>query len=349
MRVPSPRGPLSADVLSLLAQPVEGAGMALVQAETSVQAALAESTDIIHDGDVQLTLFCLNALHYGGIAEVSDRWEWHPGLMRIVSRLEDAFETVLRERVPRPVCPVTPTPDGVAAALFELAANDTSPGLSRYIGSKGTKEQILEFLVQRSLYVLREADPHSWAIPRLTGGPKSALVEIQNDEYGAGRLDRMHSVLYADTMRGVGLDDTYGAYVNHVSAVSMASLNLMTLFGLYRRFRGAVVGHLAAFEITSSVPSRFYGNGFRRHGWVELADYFDEHIEADAVHEQIAARELAGGLVVQEPHLLDDVLFGAAAAMAMDGWAAESVIAAWGRGESCLELPLTADAAMAAL
>ena len=53
--------------------------------------------------------------------------------------------------------------------------------------------QVREFIVHRSAYQLKEADPHSWAIPRLSGPPKAALVEIQADEYGGGRPERMHA------------------------------------------------------------------------------------------------------------------------------------------------------------
>ena len=56
-------------------------------------------------------------------------------------------------------------------------------------------------LMQRSAYTLREADPHSWAIPRLEGRAKAALVEIQSDEYGGGRPQRVHAELFARAMR----------------------------------------------------------------------------------------------------------------------------------------------------
>ena len=76
----------------------------------------------------------------------------------------------------------------------------------------------------------------------------------------------------------------------------------MSLFGLHRRWRGAIAGHLAAFEMTSSLPNRLYGDGFRRLGLRPGATgFFDEHVEADAVHEQIAGRDLAGGLAAAEP------------------------------------------------
>ncbi len=106
-------------------------------------------------------------------------------------------------------------------------------------------------------------------------------------------------------MRGVGLDSTYGAYVDLVPAPVLASLNAMSMFGLNRRLLGAIVGHLAAFEMTSSLPNRMYGDGFRRLGFGEdVTDYFDEHVEADAVHEQIAARDLAGALGEDRPEYI---------------------------------------------
>lgn len=47
-------------------------------------------------------------------------------------------------------------------------------------------------------------------------------MEIQADEYGGGRADRMHSALFARTMRAVGLEDRYGAYVDAVPAIALA-------------------------------------------------------------------------------------------------------------------------------
>jgi hypothetical protein len=202
--------------------------------------------------------------------------------------------------------------------------------MSRFVAKEASHEQLREFLIQKSIYQLKEADPHTWAIPRLSGRAKAALVEIQADEYGGGSPARMHSALFARTMRAAGLDDTYGAYVDAAPAITLASTNMMSLFGLNRRLRGAIVGHLTAYEMTSSQPNRLYSRGFARHGYGEDATaYFDEHVEADAVHEQIAGRDLAGGLVEADPRLLEDVLFGAAAAMLVDSWMTKQF---WTRG-----------------
>jgi len=150
----------------------------------------------------------------------------------------------------------------------------------------------------------------------------------------------MHQVMYARTMRGAGLDDTYGAYVDLVPAITLASFNLMTMFGMNRRLRGASVGHLAAFEMTSSLPCRSIAEGLRRLGFSdEVAAYYDEHVEADAVHEQIAGRDLAGSLAEDDPQLLPDILFGAAACLTVDGWGSDGILEAWERGESSLRRP----------
>jgi hypothetical protein len=150
----------------------------------------------------------------------------------------------------------------------------------------------------------------------------------------------MHSALFAQAMRGLGLDDAYFAYIDHVPAATLATTNVISMFGLHRRLRGAVAGHLAALEMTSSIPNRRYGNGLRRLGFGrETTLFFDEHVEADAIHEQIAGRDLAGALVQEEPELLPDVLFGAATCLALEARAGRRMLDAWQRGLSSLRAP----------
>lgn len=171
------------------------------------------------------------------------------------------------------------------------------------------------------------------------------MVEIQADEYGGGRPQRMHSALFARTMRGLGLNDAYGHYVDAVPALTLAATNMMSLFGLNRRLGGSIRGHLAAYEMTSSQPNRLYGKGFWRHGFTQDATwYFDEHVEADAVHEQIAGRDLADGLFETEPDLLEGVYFGAAAVLAVDAMTTTRTMVAWEAGESSLRIPLPVNA-----
>ena len=336
MRQPAARGPLSATLLEVLRRAPGRAP----ELEPAADRAVAAAHDVLADDDVQLALFVLYELHYRGVEGVDDAWEWQPDVLAARAVLERAFEGAIRDLVPVPQTDARSAHE-IAEALFELTSADDGPSVSSFIAKKATDAQVREFLVHRSIYHLKEADPHSWALPRLTGRSKSALIEIQADEYGGGRPGHIHSELFAATLRAMGLDDTYGAYVDVVPAPTLASTNMMSLFGLHRRLRGAITGHLASFEMTSSIPCRKYANGFRRLGYGDdVTLYFDEHVEADAVHEQIAGRDLAGALAEAEPQVRDDVLWGAAAYLAVDGLAGAQMLASWEQGRTALLRPV---------
>lgn len=121
----------------------------------------------------------------------------------------------------------------------------------------------------RSLYHLKEADPHLWVVPRLRGRAKAAMVAVEFDEFGAGRAEDIHAQLFADLMTDLGLDARYGRYLDAAPAQALATVNLMSLFGLHRRLRGALVGHFATVEITSP-PGR---GGWPRHcaAWARVS------------------------------------------------------------------------------
>jgi hypothetical protein len=333
LRLPAPRGNVSELLLSELTGDVR----------RLEPPALAGCADPLRDEDLQLSLYLCYELHYRGLPGVDERWEWEPSLLAARRDLEVEFERGLREAVAAP--DVAPPPESMDVALRAVAESDEGPSLSGHLEREGTAEQFLEFVVHRSAYNLKEADPHSWAIPRLSGPPKAALVEIQADEYGGGRPARVHARLFADTMDALGLDSRYGAYVERLPAVTLATVNLMSLFGLHRRWRGAIIGHLALFEITSPVPNRRYGNALRRLGLARATGFYDEHVEADAVHESIAAHDLAGGLVRQEPALARDVLWGASALAELEGRFAAHLLDSWSRGATSLRHPLEAPTA----
>jgi hypothetical protein len=322
------RGPVSEFLIDALTRPV---------------APLAPAPDPDGEEDLQLALYLCYELHYRGLPDVDERWEWDPGLLALRAGLEAEFEAALRRDVP------VPSPGGAMdVALRAIETADDAPSLSRHLERDGTLEQFREFVVHRSAYQLKEADPHSWAIPRLSGGPKAALVEIQADEYGGGDARRIHAQLFAEAMDALGLDSRYGAYVDHIPAVTLATVNLMSMFGLHRRLRGAIVGHLALFEMTSAIPNRRYGDGLRRLGVPQATGFFDEHVVADAVHENVAAVDLAGGLAKQDPRLEPDILWGAAALVELDGRFARHLLERWEAGESSLIEPPAAVAGNAA-
>ncbi|MBV8998747.1 MAG: iron-containing redox enzyme family protein [Solirubrobacterales bacterium] len=327
--LPSPRGPISKLILSRL--PDEPGTLPDIDP--------CPGDDPLSDEDLQLALYLCYELHYRGLPGVDDGWEWEPALLALRRKLERTYERALFDAVP-------PVREPVAAADIDLAlraiADEDGPSLSSYVKVSAGLDEFREFVVHRSAYQLKEADPHSWAIPRLSGAPKAALIEIQTDEYGGGRVEWIHAELFGRAMRALGLDPDYGAYLDVIPGVTLATVNLMSLFGLHRRWRGAIVGHLALFEMTSSIPNRRYAEGLRRLGLGGDATlFFEEHVTADAVHEAIAAVDLAGGLAHQDETLGADILWGARALSHLDARWASHLLSRWGEGRTSLLRDLT--------
>jgi hypothetical protein len=303
----------------------------------------AVGIDPMVDDDLHLALFLCDELQFGGLEGVDDAWGWDPELIAGRSALEAPFESAMRAAAARLPAVRAGTID---TRLREIIRTDDGPSVARFLERHGTPGQVREFLMHRSIYQLREADPHTFGIPRIGGAAKAALVEIQADEYGGGDPTWMHSALFAASMRSLGLDDTFGSFLDRLPGSTLAWVNLMSLFGLHRRLRGALVGHLAAFEMTSCIPNRRYGDALRRLGsGSDATAYFDEHVEADAVHEAVAANDLAGSFVSAEPELEDEVLFGARALLITEAAFARHLLDAWEAGRSSLRIERVTTAA----
>ncbi len=333
MQLPAPVGPLSDRVVTALQHPPR----------STVQ--LARTTE--HDrADEALSLWILHELHYRGFDDVDERWEWAPALAGVRHHLEHELEQRLRadfeafletHALSAAVCGGSPPsdPEEVVELLVGVVEQHDGPSLAEHLLRDGTPEHARELLRQRSIYHLKEADPTSFVVARIAGPAKAALMEIQFDEYGAGRADRVHQDLFARGLAATGLSPDYGRYVGEARTAVLEQNNAGSLFGLHRRLRGAALGHLAAFEATSSLPSRTLARALRRLGLPEeIAAYYDEHVEADAVHEQLALRDVCGVLVADEPHLREDVVLGAWTALELEARTARDLLAHWGSGDA---------------
>jgi hypothetical protein len=332
--LPTARGPLSAAVLTALTGGPSGGprdAAALVH-EAVTEAAAADP----YGEDLQLALYMLYELHYRGFAGVPESCEWDPELLRARRTLEDRFLTALRRDVP--------AGRTVADAFGELLAEPAAPddgSVTHYLQSHGELWQLREYAALRSLYHLKEADPHAWVIPRLTGRSKAAMAAIEYDEFGAGRAEDIHARLFADLMRDLDLDPSYGRYLDTAPNQALAPVNLMSLFGLHRSLRGALVGHFACVEVTSSPGSRRLAAAMRRvEAGAAAQHFYDEHVEADAVHEQVVLREVLAGLLQDEPALEPDVAFGADATVFLEDRLGAALLEYWRVGASALRTPL---------
>ncbi|WP_155054147.1 iron-containing redox enzyme family protein [Streptomyces blattellae] len=280
--------------------------------------------------DLQLALYLCYELHYRGFADVPPDREWDPDLLRVRAALEHRFLAALRED--------TPVHDTLEGSLAELLVEPVDgSGVTHYLRDEGELWQLREYAAQRSLYHLKEADPHAWVLPRLSGRAKAAMAAVEFDEYGGGRPERLHARLFADLMTDLGMDPTYGRYLDAASADALATVNLMSLLGLHRSLRGALVGHFAAVEITSSPGSRRLADAMRRTGaGLAAAFFYDEHVEADAVHEQVVRHDVIGGLLEAEPHLAGDVAFGVDVTGYLEDRLAAALLTEWRTGRSSL-------------
>ncbi len=327
--LPRPAGPLSAAVIDTLTRGRPG----LHARPIDVPLCEADSFGL----DLQLALFVCYELHYRGFAGVNPRWEWSPALLHVRGRLEDAFLSAVRDDVGE-----IPRGETAADEMDKLSAEPVEgPGPSYFLRDNGTWEQMREYLVHRSLYHLKEGDPHAFAIPRLIGQAKASFVAIEFDEYGAGRGDRVHQQLFADLLDAAGLDSAYLAYLDNVPAAALASVNLMSLFGLHRALRGAAIGHFASTEITSPPGSRRLVDALERMGAPEpCVGFYREHVEADAVHEQVVRTDVVVDLVAREPHLDRDVVFGIRAREIVEDRLGAHLMDRWTDGRSSLRRPL---------
>lgn len=323
--LPVPRGPLSEHLLS-----------ALVGSPRRIVSPTVTADDPMSDDDLQLALYCCNELHYRGLPGVDDAWEWEPSLVAFCRSLEEAYEGQLRAELPAAGGAAKEVPD----ALWAMTTDGHGPSLSGWLLAHGTRAHAEELTIHRSAYQLKEADPHTWGIPRLTGRAKAAMVTVQTDEYGNGVVSRMHASLFADAMVALGLDSTYGAYLDWLPAPTLATTNLITLFGLHRRLRGALVGHLALFEMTSVGPMGRYARWLESLGVTpEGRTFYDVHVTADEVHQYVAADDLVGGLLETEPELGPAVLFGAGALSLVESRFSSHLLASWAGDSSSLRTP----------
>ncbi|MFC4373525.1 iron-containing redox enzyme family protein [Nocardia halotolerans] len=319
--LPAPRGELSAAVNELLTRPPGSAVPAVTGTDP-------------YGEDSLLALHTCYELHYQGFAGVDDDWEWDPGLLRLRRDLEQGLLAALRADVPG-----GDDVDAELDRLLEPAAD--GGGVAGYLAEQGDPQLLREYFVHRSIYHHIEADPYAWVIPRLRGQAKAALVAVEFDEFGGGHGDRVHAQLYADLLAGAGLEPGYLHYLDVVPAPMLALVDMMSLFGLHRGLRAATMGHFAANEITSSPASRRLAELAR-----ELlphpacARFYTEHVEADAVHEQVMRRDVLAEMLADEPEAAAGIVFGIQATDLLEDRFGAHVLDSWGAGRTSLLRPL---------
>ena len=288
-QLPRPRGPVTAALLDYLRR--DPASTRVKPACLTWSGATAEAAT---DHDLQLALWLAYELPYRGLAGVDDAWEWHPGLVEVIDEWEDLQLDALVS--------VTRGSSGLVAP-GTVSLDDGSTPLSQTLLSEATVDQFREFLVHRSIYYLKAADPLTWGLPRLSGSVQAAMTSMHADDSRSGAVGAGNAKHFRSLLAESGLDTRYGRYLDCVPGITLLTSNVISMFGRRRRLPAALLGHLAV---------------------------------ADVVHDQTASRDLAGGLAVAEPRQRADILFGARCAAYANEQFTAWMLSRWAAGRSSL-------------
>ncbi len=271
--------------------------------------------------DVQLTLFVCYALHYRGFAGVDPEWEWNPGLLHLRARLEHAFISGIRSEVGDLD---SNAGDEMERLSVRAAAED---GATQYLRAHGSWQHVREYLVHRSLDHLSGPGPHVWAMPPLNTRSATAFAT--------------ESDTLTDLMVAARLEPGYLAYIDLVPAESLAVVNVMSLFGLHRSYRGAAMGRFAANAITCCPDSRRLCQALERmNAPAACRRFYRAQAESDAAHDRVIRTDVVGDLLGREPDLEPDVVFGMRAFGVVEDRLANHLMRCWSAGNSSLRRPL---------
>ena len=215
--LPGPVGHLSWHVCELLRSEPQRAGgpcptLSQVEIETAQEA--INGVDPLIDDDLHLALYICFELGYRGFADVDPRWEGEIPLLQLRALLESSFLDAVDAALPSEP---DVDPHQIGDRLFELERDDDGPPLARFLESQASIEQFREFVVHRSAYQLKEADPHSLGDPPARAvRRRRRCSRSRSTSTAAGAASGCIPRLFAKTMRGLGLDPRHGAYLDRL-------------------------------------------------------------------------------------------------------------------------------------
>lgn len=177
-------------------------------------------------------------------------------------------------------------------ALAPHAAED--PQWTHFIRDEAPIETMKRIVAQRSLFYLREPDPWIYAVPTLRGISKAGLIDLLLDEYGWGKLERMHSSVYARLMRALDLESERDHYEADTSWEYLATLNHQWMCALDGSLSRRLLGTIYLTEAGSPDAMRNYLAAWDRLGVddPEVLEFYELHVEADENHSEVALREV---------------------------------------------------------
>lgn len=178
-------------------------------------------------------------------------------------------------------------------ALGEHPLEDGAWG--EYLRNDATRDALERVVSQRSLFFLREPDPWIYAVPSLTGIAKAGLIDLLLDEYGWGKLDRMHSSIYANLMEALGLETAIDHYELTTTWQFLATLNHQWMCALDPLLSRRLIGTIYLTEADSPQAMTNYLAAWERLGIDDprVLEFYELHVAADENHRDVALSEVA--------------------------------------------------------
>ena len=233
-----------------------------------------------------------------------------PDEQHTIDRLRGEFECGFRaqldrHREPHDAALEPPAPEDTADWLEQLALGDhpdEDGSWGEYVSQTASLDAMKRIVLQRSLFFLREPDPWIYAVPTLAGIAKAGLIDLLLDEYGWGKLDHMHSSVYARVMKALKLKTARDHYEKQTSWQYLATLNHQWMCALDPRLSRRLVGTIYLTEADSPGAMTNYLAAWDRLGIddTNVAEFYDLHVHADENHRDVALHEVAMPVIEAE-------------------------------------------------
>jgi hypothetical protein len=262
-------------------------------------------------------------------------------LEQIRANLEQGFRHYLGKRR-MGVDGLEPPPGGGRSEwLAELALGahpHEDSGWPQFIREQATLDQLREIVAQRSLFFLREPDPWIYALPTLSGQAKAGLIDLLLDEYGWGKLERMHSSVYSQLMEALGLD----SHIDHYSATTswqyLATLNHQWMLALTTEYSRRLLGTIYLTEADSPNAMTNYLAAWKRLGIEDprILEFYEIHVQADENHRDVALHEVIEPVCALEDDAEREVAIGIFDGRTVEAEFARHLKQVFSRGETSL-------------
>jgi hypothetical protein len=319
--LPWPRGPLSGAVIAALQRP----------AGTLGATPPITDADPLSDDDFALAHYLCYEAHFRGLADPA--WGRDAGLLALRTEMERAFEERLRHEIGHALSGYS---FGAVPDLDELIRMSSKPSLSIYLSEYSTIEQFREFCIHCSTRQLKETEVGAFLdedffreIDVFATMPPKADDTFDNSPRRAS--------LFGSTMTALGLNAAYGSYVENLPGVTLATLNLASMFSQHQRWSTALVGHHAVSAMTTLEAMGRCNEALTRLGvGPEGRRFYETYATLDTRDECIARDRLVAVLTNAASHLGTDLLFGASAVLLMEQRFAVHVLDAWSQRQSSL-------------